>query len=280
MLRNVFQRVRQRVWVGGIVGGLLLMVVYLVVPERFQAVTTLYLGMAALLGCTVGLLASARDARLEWRGLSPAIAVLAGAIPLILTGIWTHREVRRETTVLRRPPAVRPAAAVIATAPPRETKPESQDLERLMGEVSRVINEKARPAMVHLSLMARAPAATLASSPGHRMQLQSATQDLSEVQSSLALIKAQNGDIRSQLDLITGDTANLAELISGLRDFDQLLESIQGQPGAQVSAALSPALLKLRQLQAGTMQWIVDCNQRLNDQRAGRLAGNPGDGAR
>ena len=61
-------------------------------PDRLQP-TAVPLGIGLMLaGMVVSLAYSAREAGLQWRGISPAVGVLVGALPLLAPLGWRYFE--------------------------------------------------------------------------------------------------------------------------------------------------------------------------------------------
>jgi len=282
-------RALHRLVAAGILAGLLLMSLAPVLPERVQN-PGLFGGIALSLVCmAVALAHPAKDAHLEYRGMSPVIAMLVGLLPLVGITSWHNSKVEQRaipapTITLTRAPAPAPLP-VQASAPIQEDRrahasSERARLEPILAELQRILGTKAQPALDSqyqlLTTVNRSSKNAFLRDPGEfRSQLAAAARDLADVQSSLENIKSQNQDYYEELNEVIGDTAALAKLTSGLSALIESLPGIRDKSVDQTSAAtseLSELALGLRGDATATGQWINDCTQRIAELRTTLVA--------
>lgn len=271
MLQNPLQGIPQRVWITGILSGFLLIGLCGVVPERFQAVLV-YTGVAlTLINVTAVLLSSAGDAWLEWRGVSPVLAVIVGALLIAVATVRVHLENDQSTATPLNPMAAPMSAREVeitpaAPLPQHESRVSPSAWKQLaprLTEVQTILNLRVRPALSELSQsLSRKPEPDLM-----RSELTPASDRLMEAQSSLQRIRSQNQDVSEQLDRVMGDTTTLVELNDALRAFVESLGST-GQPAVAVSGSIATEVLRLKTLETNTMKWVAGCNTRIVEQRS------------
>jgi hypothetical protein len=117
-LPRVLPRISRWVLVCGLIVGSLLGVLAGALPERVQSVA-LWLGIGFMLACIAGMLARlARDAELEWRGISPVVGMLIGALPYLSVAAWHQVTTRHEESSSRGPVLAAIHVAAPAVVPP------------------------------------------------------------------------------------------------------------------------------------------------------------------
>jgi len=142
----------------------------------------------------------------------------------------------------------------------------------VLAEVTHILNNKARPALLGGLQLINRPVAELQNDPqGVRAELLSVAQDLDEVLTSLDRIAA--GDTESQPELagVLGDPTVFKELISMLRNFGDSLDSAD-------AARLQRSKSMLQNQRARALSWINECNRRIAGPRMAVDTTTPGSG--
>lgn len=257
--------------------GLLLTPLAPLFPERAQG-PGLYGGIALSLVCTAALVAYlAKDTQLEWRGISPVVGILIGALSFTAPLGW-HYFADRHTGVSRtlavsaltpRGAALTPTSAGISQLPVPQAQQmlhssSRQQADPLLAEVSAVLAEKARPALratsQAISVVVRAKDPGLMNS-----QFAAAATGLADVQASLERIRSENPSRGEQLDAVLGDTTPLTELIAKL-------ERYSGAPGSEELTREPESLDMVRALRGDVTdvsRWVAGCEQGIASLRAG-----------
>jgi hypothetical protein len=255
----------------GIAAGLVLLLVSGLVPERLLIVCA-GLGLALALLSAAVLASGAPDARLRWKGASPALAVvlgvIMGALPGLLSGTWRRGEdppVARSvearsgptggvhTTAMMPVGRQRNAAANPGLAPPSAGKPLAGDL----SEISDLLDRKARPTLegLHRLLISLADVPESTDSVSLRLQLESSVSNLAEVAASLERIQSENSDLSPELRQVIGGGRALSSLNSSL----QQLSLSQGD----VSGYGAPRLRRLANATEAASRWVDRVDQQL-----------------
>jgi hypothetical protein len=193
-----------------------------------------------LAGIATSLARSAREAGLQWRGVSPAVGILIGALAFLglsgrhhFTSHFTsdaNEWVSSEESLSSARAAASSrlpiwSATVSASAPPGRAganasplAPESDEAhrERLLGELNGILDEKGRPAIQAtrssaLLAVRRVDPDTLTP------RLEAAQRGLAELRESVDRLKYDNPSFSVEVDSVLGDTTPLADLDSGLR---------------------------------------------------------------
>jgi hypothetical protein len=268
-------------WVvaAGILAGLLLMPLAPVLPERVQS-PSLYGGIALSLVCLAAALVHlARDAQLQWRGISPVVGILIGALAFLGPVGWRYVAGRHSEAAQMTAPTV-PAVVHATTTLPR--KPASQiaqtqqsarpypptneeRLDRMLLEVSDILTGKARRVTQAVSIMVRVREPTRL-----RSALAVATTGLADVKLSINRTRSENTSLAEQLDTVLGDLTPLSELDSALQQFSDSQQSMEGESANQTGRAGPPSALT-QPVWAATgsvSRWITDCQQRIAALRA------------
>ena len=259
---------RLRSWLqgGAIVAGFLVTGIAGTLPEDLQP-KAFPLGIGLMLaGIAAALARSAREAGLQWRGVSPAVGILIGALAFLGLSGW-HRLVPSGTSLssARAAASSRPSiwsAKVSASAPPRQAEanasplgPESDDArrERLLGELNGILDEKARPAIEATGSSALL-AARRVDPDTLSPRLEAAQRGLAELREAVDKLKYDNPSFSVEVNSVLGDTTPLADLDSGLRQ----LSASAGDQDALRDAAQSLQSAALR-----AKQWLLGCEKRV-----------------
>ena len=249
-------------------------------PDHFpESALAVGLGLTLVL-TALGLWPLARNARLEWRGVSPVLAIVLGALLGAGPEGWRHiasqySSQERATTRVAPLPVV-PASvrgyertaptmgqSVDETLPQADASPSVDS--HLLDRLSDVLQNQAVP-IVHTVLTTTA-AMTRAPDPrGYRYELAAANDALRNVQLSLTKLRtAANGESRNQLNVITGDAAVVEQLRGDLQRLCQSLDGNQTGASAEVLQ-----LARQSQVDATTVShWITAGERRIADARIG-----------
>jgi hypothetical protein len=231
----------------------------------------------------------ARDAGLEWRGISPLAGILIGALPLLAVDGWRYFAHPHQTLASStRPPEARRAMlrAIRATAgaqavagavpDPHFATPQSNDaafpqIEGPLDQLANVLNGEGRATARDMAMSAAAGARGVGATDV-ASQVALARSGLVNLQASLASARSENPSLSEALDSALAD-APFAELDAGLREFGDSASAAQGRYSDP--AALRQAVTRLRGDSVRLERWISACNQRIADLK-GSLEGAGG----
>lgn len=275
--RRALQRAIWWTLVCGFIVGSLLVVLAGALPQRIESIA-LWLGLGLMLA-SVGAAAAylARGTAAEWRGISPAVGILIGALPFLATYGWHYFADGHQ--VLPRPPAAgptpappRPPWATWASAIPRSVEvpgspaqsppyPPSEvaPLEGALDKLAVTLDGEGRA-------VARATVSAIASARGGdaggaRSNIAVAQRDLADLQASVERIRSENQAFSEQLDSTLGGTTPIA-------DMEAALEHFSGSAADAGSPELQQAATRVRANSVRLNTWITACNQRIASLKA------------
>lgn len=261
--------------VGAFVAGPLVTVVAGILPERAANVVT-WLGLGLMLASIAGMLAYlARKAGLDWRGISPIFGVLLGALPVLAVHGWNYaHQVQPSATSAStarsalKPPPLRPPPRVAAEAlrsaagyvQPASQGPygapyaqsEAAQPQGPFDDLANALNGQGRAA-ARAALMSALASAHSDDAESARSRIADAESGLASFRASLERVRAANPSFSEEFDSALGDTAPIAELDAGLRQF--------ANSGA--GEELQQAAVRLRANSVKLNTWITACNQRI-----------------
>lgn len=269
----------QLIALSGIVVGLLLTALAPLLPERVEG-PGLYGGIGLSLACTGVLVAYlARGTQLEWKGVSPAVGVLIGALPLVVLLGWHHSADTRVLRATGESPnsrggtgSARTPAWISQLPVPRpqaqqgsHSPGEQQHADPMLGEVSAVLAEKARPA---LRAASQAIAIALHAKDPHLMnsQFAAARAGFADLQASLERIRTENPSRADELDEVLGDTSPLTDLMAKFERYGEAA-------GAAEQTSEAESLDEVRDLRG----YITDANRWLAGREQGIVAARTAD---
>ena len=265
--------------VGAFVAGPLVTVVAGILPERAANVAT-WLGLGLMLASIAGMLAYlARKAGLDWRGISPLFGVLLGALPVLAVHGWNYAHqvqpsaTPAATALSALKPPLRPPPRVAAEAL-RSAAGYAQPASQGAYGVSYAQSEAAQPqgpfddlanalngqgrAAARAALMSALASAHSDDAESARSKIADAESGLANFRASLERVRAANPSFSEEFDSALGDTAPIAELDAGLRQF--------ANSGA--GEELQQAAVRLRANSVKLNTWITACNQRIANAKA------------
>lgn len=278
------QGILPRVGAAGFVAGLLLTALAAVFPDPVQ-IGTVYAGLGlTLAGIAATLVFLAQDAAL---GSAVVGGLLIGALLFMVPAGWRYVESRRgEASPATATPAAsvkRMPSAQISESRSRESRiaqtqqlagayspADRQQLDHLLGEVSAILANKARPT-VHDVFSATFMVKRLREDPsGFKAQLADFATDLEQWQLSLDRIRSASPSLGKQLDAVLGDRSVLTEMNSAVQRLSDSLQSTTEGSAVQAPGESPPFVLAMR-LRADTdsaNRWIANCEQRIAAMRA------------
>jgi hypothetical protein len=290
MSQNVLSKIPASVCAGATLAGLVLIALIVVLPERMQSGAVCG-GVALTLG---GIAASLADKSwLHWKKLSPASAILLGAVLVGASAFWHGGEdspfaslPRPSTWAAARTVAPVESAQAQLSASSATLAPSGAASERAaaasaphpMGggslagplvQLAALLDQKVQGALdrqlrLATALMRNEGRVLISNPDAFRAELDAAGRDLADAESSLATLKGQHHAVLPELEVIVGDSQPLAELTAGLNTLQAQLVQVND---VESLAAAFPAIRRLAQQQrtstAAAQQWLVSCRQRL-----------------